>query len=116
MKRIAIDFDGVLCDPQNVEPGFKMGNPILGAQDSIRKLWAQGWYIIIFTVRGGLPKHVEEWLKFFDIPFNEVTNIKPNDVAFFVDDHALRFEGQWDETLAAIEFRHKEYMRTKGEK
>ena len=29
--RIAVDFDGVLHDPLNVKPGYKMGIPIKGA-------------------------------------------------------------------------------------
>ena len=46
------------------------------------------------------------------IPFDEVTNIKPNNVAFFIDDHALRFKGDWQETLSELFDYHSEYLKT----
>lgn len=100
---LAIDFDMVIHDPNNVEKGFKMGQPIFGARDALKELRRKGHTIIIHTVRGNNPKHVEDWLKFYDIPFDQVTREKPNDIAFFIDDHALRFRGNWQETIGEME-------------
>jgi hypothetical protein len=96
--RLCIDWDGVIHNPQNVTKGHRMGNPIEGAVEAMKLLRDAGHTLIVFTARG--PKqYIREWLRFFEIPFDSVTNVKPDDVAFFVDDHALRFRGNWDETL-----------------
>lgn len=113
MSAIAVDFDGVLCDPKNVDEGRRMGNPVWGARDAMQALRRKGFKLIIHTVRGGSPKHVEDWLRFYSIPFDEVTNIKPNDVAFFIDDHALRFDGDWDATLAQMKALDAAYQAKK---
>lgn len=107
--RICVDFDGVVHNPNDKDEGYKMGKPIEGARDAILKLKNEGNEIIIFTVRGGTPHYVAEWMNFFNIPFDEITNIKPDDVAFFIDDHGLRFEGDWTKTLEDINKYNKEY-------
>jgi ribonucleotide monophosphatase NagD (HAD superfamily) len=98
---LAIDFDGTIMDPTNVDPGFRMGNPMAEAQEVINYLYKQNYKIIIHTNRGNSPKHVEDWLKFYHIPFDEVTNIKPN-ADYFIDDKALKFEGDWSKIKAVI--------------
>lgn len=87
---IGVDFDGVLHDPNNRKPGRKMGEPVEGAIDSMKRLSYSGHDLIIHTVRGGEPKHVEDWLKHFEIPYHSVTNIKPN-ADLYLDDRGYRF-------------------------
>lgn len=112
---IAVDFDMVIHDRTRVEPGFKMGLPIEGAKEALKDMRRKGNRIIIHTVRGGSPKHVEDWLKFYQIPYDEVTNVKPNDVAFFIDDHALRFEGDWVATMAEMDRLNGIYQSNKAQ-
>ena len=86
---IACDFDGVLCDPTHVRPGFRMGEPMEGAIEAMHRLHAQGDTVIIFTARDRF-EPVEDWLQHFRIPYDRVTNIKfPCDV--YLDDKAIRF-------------------------
>lgn len=97
MSVLAIDFDGVLCDPHNRKPGRKMGEPVEGAIDAVTRLKRQGHTIIIHTVRGNRPEHIVDWLSHFGIPYSQVTDIKP-DAAVYIDDKALRFVS-WAQTL-----------------
>ena len=93
---IAIDFDGVLCDHNNRKPGFIMGEPVEGAQQAMLTLKRQGDTLIIHTNRERF-QHVEDWLQHFGIPYDEVTNIKPN-ADVFIDDKAIRFT-TWAQVL-----------------
>lgn len=94
---LAIDFDDVLMDPTYIKPGKRMGEPIPGAIEGMQALQQAGHIIIIHTVRGDRPEHVEQWLDFFGIPYNEVTRTKP-EADFYLDDKALPFLS-WDLTL-----------------
>lgn len=97
---LAIDFDGVLHDYKNPIEGRRMGPPIKGATDSMDSLKEDGHKLIIHSVGSGNPKHIEEWLDYYDIPYDEVTNIKPN-ADLYIDDKALHFVN-WKDTLLAI--------------
>lgn len=88
---LAVDFDHVIHDPNNREPGYKMGKPIPGAPEALRKLHERGDILIIHTVRAYIDhEHVEKWLKYFKIPFEKVTATKPLADAY-IDDKAIPF-------------------------
>lgn len=104
---VATDFDGTIHDQDNREPGRKMGKPFPGAKETLTRLRELGATIVIHTCRArpyketvdGVDyepgvKHVEDWLNFFEIPFDEVTAIKPLAMAY-VDDKAIPFQGNW---------------------
>lgn len=98
--RIAVDLDGVIHDPTNKLPGYKMGQPVQGAVGALTMLKAQGALIVIHTVWGDTDakrEAISKWCQFFKIPYDVITNVKPTcDV--YIDDHGYRFEN-WDETL-----------------
>lgn len=103
-KPLFIDFDGVLHDHKNPVEGRKMGPPMEGAKKGIKILKLQkGFKIVIFSVRAGFEGGTEliaEWLKFYGIPYDEITAKKG--VAFmYLDDHAVRFES-WDHALEFV--------------
>lgn len=103
-KVLAIDFDGVIHDFKNPKPGRRMGDVIPGSKDAIIKLRSKGYKIIVHTVFSGDDRErkvVEDYLKYYQIPFHEVTNAKPR-ADFYIDDNGLRFEGNWDEILKRI--------------
>ena len=87
---LAIDFDGVIIDPNNRKPGRRMGEPVEGAVQAITALKRAGHTIIIHTVRGDRPSHVAEWLDYFMIPYDLITDVKP-DAGLYLDDKAVRF-------------------------
>lgn len=97
---IAVDFDGVIHDHENPIEGRRMGAPIDGAQEALEYLKGQGDKIIIFCVWAGSDqgkKTISDWMVFYEIPFNDITNIKPN-ADFYIDDRAIRFVN-WENTL-----------------
>ena len=104
MKILAIDFDGTIHNYKHPKPGRRMGDVIPGAKEALIKLRSRGYKIIIHTVFSGderEQKVVEDWLKYYGIPFDEVTNRKPN-ASFYIDDNGLRFNGDWEEILNTI--------------
>ena len=94
---IAIDYDDTLHDTKNIPPGRKLGPPLPGAQQALRNYKLLGHTIIIHTVHS-TSSHIEQWLKYFNIPYDEVTNIKPN-ADFFIDDRAIHFTSWKDMPL-----------------
>lgn len=86
---IAVDFDGVLHQNGTAPPGKRMGRPMRGAYEAMTLLRDHGYDVIVFTAQ---PKigHIRDWLDFYRIPYNEVTNTKPLADAY-VDDRCIRF-------------------------
>lgn len=101
--RLAVDFDGVLHDTTNVLPGYKLGKPIKKAIESLQELKRDGAIIVIHSVWGDTTVRQEamsKWLRYFNIPYDFITNIKP-DVDVYIDDKGYRFEN-WSDTLDYI--------------
>lgn len=74
-----------------------MGLPVPGARDALLTFKAQGDTIIIFTARDKF-KPVEDWLSYFEIPYDQITNVKPPKAEVFIDDRAIRFT-TWGQVL-----------------
>jgi hypothetical protein len=98
-----VDLDGTICEHRF--PAF--GEPIAGAREALQRLKEAGYWIIIQTVRTssyyqatGLyepavnsPEAVGAYLAHHQIPFDEIwSHDKPAAVAY-IDDRALRLEG-----------------------
>lgn len=102
--RIAVDFTDTIEDHQNVQPGYKLGPPIKGAVDALNGLKAQGCIIVIFSVWANGEKQrkaMAEWLHYFNIPYDFITNIKP-DCDVYIDNKGYRLEN-WPDTLVFLE-------------
>lgn len=100
---LAIDFDGVIHDYKNPVDGKSMGPPFDESLKAMLTLRKKGYKIIVHTVKAKTPagrKAVTDWLKYYKIPYHDVTAIKPNAVVY-VDDRALRHT-DWASTLEAI--------------
>lgn len=107
--RLAIDLDGVCHDPDNVLPGYKMGQPIPGAVQAMQKLKSEGAIIVIHSIWADTEAKCQamaDWLKYFKIPYDFITN-KKLDVDFYIDNKGLYFQS-WDQTLDEIKRRHPE--------
>lgn len=95
---LAIDFDGVIHDIKNPLPGRRMGGPIIGAKEALVGFKREGHHIVIFTVRANSEASkmtVIDWLTYYEIPFDDVTNIKIN-ADYYIDDKAIQFIS-WDD-------------------
>lgn len=105
MKRhniICVDFDGVIHDAAHPIEGRRMGAPIKLARTAVEVFIAQGFKVIVLTanVNHG---YIREWLAYYGFPpYITVTNVKPlADV--YIDDKAVRFEGDWNRTMYEVE-------------
>ena len=97
---LALDFDGVIHDDKHPVAGKRMGEPMPGAAQAIEELQDQGHQVIIHTVRGNSPKHIEDWLEFYGFDIDTITATKPvADV--YLDDKGMRFTS-WSEALALL--------------
>jgi hypothetical protein len=95
---LAIDFDGVLHDQKNPVEGRKMGRPVEGAYAAMVQLKVQGHTLIVHSVWGG--PAMAEWLRFYQIPYDEITSTKPK-ADFYIDDKAIKFTS-WEDTLKCL--------------
>jgi hypothetical protein len=106
--RLAIDFDGVLHDTKKKLPGYKLGQPIVGAVEAVQQLKNEGALIIVHSLWAGTPQKrraISEWCRYFEIPYDDITNTKP-DCDFYIDDRGLRFVN-WAQALAEIKLRRE---------
>lgn len=95
-KNLAIDFDGVLNNYHGYDP-HDLGTIRKGAREFIQTLY-KDYTLIIYSTRES--SHITKWLEKYHLKkyFKEVTNKKPPAVAY-IDDRAIRFNGDYDEIL-----------------
>jgi FMN phosphatase YigB (HAD superfamily) len=106
VKTISIDFDNTVHNNKDLKYP-NMGYPMPGAKEALDQLKSDGYRIIIFSVRAsGDIKYMEKWLNDFEIPFDKITNVKEAS-EFYVDDKAIRFEGNWPKILEQIKILQK---------
>lgn len=100
---IAIDFDGVIHNPADKLPGYQMGRPYPDVAKYLTTLQLLGHKLVIHTLWGLNPagiKACEDWLRYFKVPFDEVTAIKPA-ASIYIDDRAYRHT-DWRDTMKFI--------------
>ncbi len=107
-KAVCVDFDGVIAAfAQSID---EFGHTIPGAVEALHELRALGLRIIIHTSRPSTPEHLDrlaEHLRREGVEFDEINAngecpwpaAKPL-ADLYIDDRALRFEGDWKKTLA----------------
>jgi hypothetical protein len=97
-------MDGVLHDVNNKKPGYKLGVPIEGAPEAMRQLKSEGAIITIHSVWADTEQKcqaISKWCRYFDIPYDFITNQKPLADAY-LDDKAVRFY-DWEQALNVLE-------------
>lgn len=102
---LAIDFDDTIHDTHNVRPGYKMGVPMPGAVAAMQEL-AKTHTLIIHTIWANSPektKAIADWLTYFKIPYQRITNQKP-EADVYLDDKGLHFTS-WEKALTDIQER-----------
>lgn len=107
---IAVDFDGVLSSGR--PDGTKFPPPIPGARDAISRLREGGHEILVHSAND--PAYIFRWMEHHDIRHDGIARQKPA-ADCYIDDKALRFEGDWGKTLIALnEILEKEARRRAG--
>lgn len=106
---VAIDFDGVIHRySMGWHDGTIYDRPMEGAKESMQKLRDKGCKILIFSTRAegkyingkwqeNQKDNMAEWLKFYQIPYDEIASGKPM-AHVYIDDRGLRFENWEDAT------------------
>ena len=106
-KTLSIDFDDTLCSRSSKQP-------IQGAVEALKQLKSEGYTILISSSRmnpelwGDLvkfrEKEIADWMNQYSIPYDKIVLYKPS-ADVYIDDKALRFEGDWKITLGEIKKR-----------
>jgi hypothetical protein len=100
-RRVCIDLNGVLDTYAGWQGEVTWHPPRPGAREFLQALRAQGFEIVILTVRA--PADARRWLQEHALLdyVDAVTDHKPP--AFvYVDDRAICFRGQFDQTLREL--------------
>ena len=110
-KTICIDIDGTLVHYDEWKGEEHFGGIIEGASSATHKLHENGWYIIIYSTRAN-KELISRFLDDSKIEFDSI-NENPNQpenakdgkpyADIYVDDRAVCFNGDWEQTLMEIE-------------
>lgn len=109
LKTICLDFDGVIHSYRSGWQGETVipDPPMHGAKEAIRRL-RERYRVVIHSARTSTDQGIEAvrlWLARHEIEVDDVCQHKPP-AHVYVDDRAIAFNGEWEETIAAInEFR-----------
>ena len=93
---LAIDFDNTLRSLDN-------GLPMQDAAKHMGYLKKNNHFLIIHSVRNN-SNIIRDWLDLYGIPYDDITNLKPNADAY-IDDKAIRFT-TWEDTMKQLEVLH----------
>lgn len=96
-QMIAVDFDGVINE---------RGTLIPMAREGLQELIDRGYRVVIHTLRARSSSGratVIDWLNKYDLPYHDVTAVKPPALAF-IDDRAIHFTN-WPEVLKVVDLR-----------
>jgi hypothetical protein len=105
-RTVCLDFDGVLHSYRSGWRGLEVISdpPIHGTKDAIDRLRRQ-YRVVVYSARCRTPEGIaaiQSWLLRHGIEVDEVSPHKPPALVY-VDDRAIRFEGDWEETLIKIQ-------------
>jgi len=116
--RIAVDFDDVIhpWEDNKTKPTEFNGKPISGAINVLKDVKDLGATIIIHTARlngdyegedklplAEIKRHLEDYLIKYGVPYDQVWDKQGKPSAdVYIDDRALRFEGDWDKTFKEL--------------
>lgn len=105
VKTICLDFDGVIHSYRSGWQGEAViaDPPIHGVREAIMHL-RKNYRVVIHSARTATDlgcQAVRDWLAKHDIVVDDVCQTKPPAIVY-VDDRAIPFKGNWDDTIADI--------------
>lgn len=116
---VAVDLDGtILAEAPPAAPSehgrqLPFGEVLPGAQRALAELVQLGWRVSIYTARFGdeglseatvqrWAHEIAEYLRSQEIPFSDIWVGRKPRADFFVDNKAIKFEGDWAAVLEAL--------------
>lgn len=103
-QSIALDFDGTLCQyPKFIAPDKIPFGPVEGAKEAVDTL-SKYFRIVVYSVRARTEpgrKAIADWMDKHDMHYDNITDKKTPSV-LYVDDNAIRFDGNWSKILHEI--------------
>ena len=110
MRTVCIDIDGTISHYIEWVDSKTFGEVLPHCAETIHRLKADGWYVIIYTTRGDKAE-ISKFLEANNIPFDAI-NENPNQpdnakggkpiADVYVDDRAIQFNGDWTEAYQKI--------------
>jgi hypothetical protein len=105
-KTICLDFDGVIHSYRRGWTGFVPEDPPEpGAREFVQTLMNREAKVVVCSARCGVEKGCEAtvaWLEKHGFPPVKVSHGKPI-ADYYVDDRAVKYDGDWGEVAAQIE-------------
>ena len=102
LDTITIDFDKTIAH-NGPHPDYEILGPIDGAKEAIDRLVRAHYKIIICSSRDKLDFwQVYNWLIKYDIKFDCLDLGNKHLCEYYIDDKAIKFDGDWNKTLAEV--------------
>lgn len=100
-KTLLIDLDGVLNTYNGIYDEFEIAPPREGVEKFLKTI-SEKYTIEIFTVRD--KKLTEKWLEKYHLNqfVSDITNVKNPYASIIIDDRALKFNGDFEQTIEDI--------------
>ena len=97
---VCVDFDGVLNDYEGWRGPNYMYKPLPGTKEFLKKL-SEKYTVGIFSTRD--PFRLRQWLELYHIPYDKLVKGRKVPALAYIDDRALRFDGNYDKVLYELE-------------
>jgi uncharacterized HAD superfamily protein len=98
--KLIIDIDGTICE-ENRQFSRSLAKPLPNAVKSLKALKKKGYILILYSARTWAEYEMTlNWLKSYDIPFDQLILGKPEG-DYWIDDRAIKYTN-WKEVLENI--------------
>ena len=102
---VGVDLDGTLAIWDNQSSLRRIGKPVPGMLEFVKRMLKTGIQVKIFTARAGDPRQVamiKKWLVANGLPVLDVTNVKDYNMQTLYDDRCVQVERNTGRIISEI--------------